>query len=75
MPLRSLHRLWEANGVSVSEWIREVRLSRCRRDLGDPALAHGGVGTICRALGDAQRRTFSRLCRAATVLAARAAGD
>lgn len=34
---RSLHRLFEKDGDTVGAWVRERRLERCRRDLGDPA--------------------------------------
>jgi AraC-like DNA-binding protein len=33
---RYLHLLFEADGTTVSGWIRERRLERCRRDLRDP---------------------------------------
>jgi len=31
-----LHKLFEAEGTSVCQWIRTSRLERCRRDLLDP---------------------------------------
>src|SRR4051794_704523 len=65
MARRPLPRLWEPNGVSVSEWIREVRLGRCRRDLGDPALAHESIGAIASRWGMRNPAHFSRMYRAA----------
>jgi AraC-like DNA-binding protein len=62
---RSLHRLFEPRGVSVAEWIRELRLTRCRRDLADPALAGESVGTIAARWGMRNPAHFSRLYRAA----------
>ena len=37
--VRSLHRLFEAEGVTVSAWVRDRRLEACRRDLTDPTQA------------------------------------
>ena len=65
MSLRSLHRLWEPKDVSVSEWIRELRLARCRRDLAEPALAHESIGTIASRWGMLNAAHFSRMYRAA----------
>ena len=63
--IRSLHRLWESRGVSISGWIREVRLARCRRDLADPALAHESIGTIAARWGMRNAAHFSRMYREA----------
>ncbi len=63
--VRSLHRLWEPRGVSISGWIRELRLGRCRRDLADPALAHESIGTIASRWGMRNPAHFSRMYRAA----------
>jgi AraC-like DNA-binding protein len=48
---RYLHKLFEAEGVTVSSWIRLKRLERCRRDLQDPALAHQPVRVIAERWG------------------------
>ena len=37
---RSLHKLFQAEDKTVTEWIRHTRLERCRRDLMNPALRH-----------------------------------
>jgi AraC-like DNA-binding protein len=62
---RYLHRLFEAEDVSVSEWIRLRRLERCRRDLEDPALAGETVTTIAARWGLPNPGHFSRLFHAA----------
>jgi AraC-like DNA-binding protein len=63
--VRYLHRLFEAEGVTVSEWIRLRRLERCRRDLEDPALADETVTTIAGRWGLPNPGHFSRLFHAA----------
>ena len=49
--VRYLHKLFEAEGTSVSRWIREIRLRECRDEL---SAARGGtvnVGRIARRWG------------------------
>jgi AraC-like DNA-binding protein len=58
---RYLHRLFEPEGVTVSEWIRARRLERCRRDLEDPALASETVLAIASHWGLRNPGHFSRL--------------
>nr|WSY53554.1 helix-turn-helix domain-containing protein [Streptomyces sp. NBC_00886] len=43
---RYLYKLLAEHGYTVSGWIREQRLARCRRDLADPTLSHLPVGAI-----------------------------
>ncbi|WP_329322144.1 helix-turn-helix domain-containing protein [Streptomyces sp. NBC_01262] len=43
---RYLYKLLAEHGYTVSGWIREHRLARCRRDLTDPALSHLPVAAI-----------------------------
>jgi AraC-like DNA-binding protein len=62
---RYLHKLFEAEGTSVCEWIRATRLDRCRRDLLDPALDHLTILTIASRWGLPGAQHFSRLFRAA----------
>jgi AraC-like DNA-binding protein len=46
---RYLHKLFEAEHATVSQWIREQRLAHCRRDLEDQALRGQAVSAIaCR---------------------------
>jgi AraC-like DNA-binding protein len=44
--VRFLHRLFETEQTTVSEWIRSRRLERCARDLLDPALAGEPITAI-----------------------------
>jgi AraC-like DNA-binding protein len=62
---RQLSRLFEAEGMSACEWIRERRLDRCRRDLADPALAYESVFTIAARWGFRNQAHFSRLFKTA----------
>lgn len=63
--LRYLHKLFEAQPTTVSGWIRQRRLERCRRDLLDPALADWPVSAIAARWGLVDAAHFSRLFRAA----------
>ncbi|MFJ4977967.1 helix-turn-helix domain-containing protein [Streptomyces coeruleorubidus] len=74
---RYLYKLLEAQGHTVSGWIREQRLARCRRDLTDPALAHLPVGAIGGRWGFADPAHFSHAFKSAYGMSpreARAAG-
>ncbi len=62
--VRYLHKLFEPEGVSVSEWIRNKRLDHCRRDLLNPALADQTIVTIAARWGLTNGAHFSRLFRA-----------
>lgn len=44
--LRQLHSIFHAEGLTVSSWIRNRRLQRCRRDLSDPALQSVSAASI-----------------------------
>jgi AraC-like DNA-binding protein len=63
--LRYLHRLFEAEGVSVSRWMRARRLEGCRRDLADPDLADQTIGAIAARWGWSDPARFSRRFREA----------
>jgi AraC-like DNA-binding protein len=65
LSVRALHRLFAAEGVSVSAWLRERRLEACRRDLTDPALAARTVAEIARRRGFTDPARFSRRFREA----------
>ncbi|GLW12802.1 AraC family transcriptional regulator [Microtetraspora sp. NBRC 13810] len=58
--LRYLQRLFQQHGLSVSAWIREQRLERCRRDLVDPALGAHPVHAIAARWGFPHPQHFSR---------------
>ncbi|PRX97358.1 helix-turn-helix transcriptional regulator [Allonocardiopsis opalescens] len=61
--LSYLHRLFQAQGTTVSSWIRGRRLERARRDLADPALSGTAVHRIAASWGFAHAAAFSRLFR------------
>ena len=60
---RYLHKLFEAEGKSVSRSIRERRLERCRIDLADPRLCDETVTNIGMRWGLMDAAHFSRLFR------------
>ncbi len=62
---RHLHRLFEAEGVSVCAWIRDRRLDRCRRDLADPMLRSVAIADIAARRGLIGAAHFSRMFRSA----------
>jgi AraC-like DNA-binding protein len=62
---RYLHRLFEGEGLSVSEWIRDQRVERCRRDLRDPLLRHESILSIATRWGLPNSAHFSRVFRSA----------
>ncbi len=55
-----LDKLFEAQGVSTWQYIRNKRLDRCRRDLADPRLATESILTIASGWGFANAAHFSR---------------
>jgi AraC-like DNA-binding protein len=61
---RYLHKLFHAEGTTVSAWIRERRMELCGRDLRDPALAQRSVSAIASRWGLVDAAHFSRLFRA-----------
>ena len=63
--VRSLHRLFEAEGVTVSAWVRDRRLEACRRDLTDATQNDRTVAEIARRWGWTDAAGFSRRFRAA----------
>lgn len=64
--LRSLQRIFQEHGTTVSEVIRSRRLQRCRRDLADPSLRRQTVHAIASRWGFPRPAEFSRAFRAAT---------
>jgi AraC-like DNA-binding protein len=60
---RYLHKIFEAEQTTVSEWIRDRRLERCRRDLLDPALRHETILSIATRWGITSSAHFSRVYR------------
>lgn len=59
-----LHKLFRRENTTVSRWIRERRLERCRRDLTDPHQAELPVSMIGAHWGFLDAAHFSRLFKA-----------
>jgi AraC-like DNA-binding protein len=68
---RQLHKLFHAQGTTVSGWIRERRLEHCRRDLLDYRFAARPVAAIGARWGYPDPAHFSRLFKAAHGLSPR----
>jgi AraC-like DNA-binding protein len=62
---RYLHRVFEAEGLSVCSYIRAARLTRCRRDLLDPVLATQSINEISSRWGLTNPAHFSRVFKEA----------
>ena len=62
---RHLHALFQETGTTVSTWIKERRLERCRLDLQNPTFSHLGVAAIAARWGFVDAAHFSRNFRAA----------
>jgi AraC-like DNA-binding protein len=62
---RYLQKLFEAEGSTVTDWIRRRRLDRCKRELLDPRNAGESISRIAGRWGLADSSHFSRLFRAA----------
>jgi AraC-like DNA-binding protein len=62
---RYLHTLFQQQGDTVTGWIRDRRLDRCRHDLADPRLHPLPVSAIATRWGFPDAAGFSRAFRAA----------
>lgn len=62
--LRRLHTLFEGQDTTVSAWIRQRRLDRCRRDLLDPAQRSRPAHAIAARWGLPNAAHFTRLFKA-----------
>lgn len=62
---RHLHAVFQETGTTVSSWIKERRLERCRLDLLDSTRSHLGVAAIATTWGFVDAAHFSRNFRAA----------
>lgn len=65
LSVRQLHRVFHAEGTTVSGWIQRQRLEQCRRDLLDPALAGRPVVATGARWGYPDPATFNRAFRRA----------
>jgi AraC-like DNA-binding protein len=61
---RTLHRLFDDQDTSVSQFIRGCRLERCRHDLLDPASSSETIHMIATRWGFLDKSHFSRTFRA-----------
>jgi AraC-like DNA-binding protein len=61
--MRYLYKLFEAEGTTVSRWVRQARLERCRRDLADRGFDNRTVSAIAARWGFPDGAHFSRLFR------------
>ncbi|GKQ40567.1 helix-turn-helix domain-containing protein [Streptomyces sp. A012304] len=62
---RYLHRLFQGQGMTVVGRIRQLRLERCHRDLGNPQLGSRPIHVIAARWGFTDAAHFSRTFRAA----------
>lgn len=66
-----LCRAFQAEGTTISRWIRHRRLECCRSDLLDRTLAHESIFAIASRWGFVSQAHFSRIFRAAYGCSAR----
>ncbi|MFI5897832.1 helix-turn-helix domain-containing protein [Actinoplanes sp. NPDC051513] len=62
--VRYLHKLFQARGSTVADWVRQRRLDRCRRDLLDPALRDRPVNAVGARWGFPTAAGFNRVFKA-----------
>ncbi|MEU8630074.1 helix-turn-helix domain-containing protein [Streptomyces sp. NPDC048669] len=62
--LRTLHRVFQRQGATVTAWIRQQRLDGARRDLTNPALAARPIHAIATAWGFPRAADFTHVFRA-----------
>ncbi|MEU1192038.1 helix-turn-helix domain-containing protein [Streptomyces sp. NPDC005859] len=63
--VRYLHKLFQAQGVTVAAWIRQRRLEGCRRDLADLQLSDKPIGFLAARWGFVHASEFTRAFRGA----------
>jgi AraC-like DNA-binding protein len=61
--IRYLHKLFEAQELTVAGWIRRRRLEQCRRDLMNPAMSDWSASAIAARWGIGNASQFSRQFR------------
>ncbi|MEM8696052.1 MAG: helix-turn-helix domain-containing protein [Pseudomonadota bacterium] len=62
--LRSVHMAFEDSNWTITSWIKEQRLLRCRRELQDPSLLHRSITQIAYSWGFSDVAHFSRAYKA-----------
>jgi len=62
---RQLHKLFHAERVTVSQWVRDRRLEACRRQLADPGDSRLSVSDIAASWGIFDAAHFSRIFKQA----------
>jgi AraC-like DNA-binding protein len=62
---RYLQKLFEADGTTVTEWIRRRRLAHCSRELVDPRFVSAPISTIAARWGLVDASHFSKIFRTA----------
>lgn len=62
--VRYLQRIFEAEGTTVSDWIRRHRLERCRAELIDPRNVRTSISAIAARWGFPDSSYFSRVFKA-----------
>jgi AraC-like DNA-binding protein len=68
---RQLHKLFHAEQITVSQWVRDRRLEACRRQLADPGDARISVSEIAATWGIFDGAHFSRIFKQAYGLSPR----
>jgi AraC-like DNA-binding protein len=63
--VRYLHKLFEGEDITVSRWIQQRRLERCRRDLARRGAAGLTIAAVANRWGFTSASHFSRVFRAA----------
>ncbi|MFE9449979.1 helix-turn-helix domain-containing protein [Streptomyces sp. NPDC006739] len=61
--VRHLHKLFESEGTTVSQWVRQRRLELCRHDLGRTSHRGLTVAAVARRWGFRSASHFSRVFR------------
>lgn len=60
---RQLQRLFQSRGTTVTQWIRDRRLEKCRQELADTDAAAGSVRDVALRWGIQDAAHFSRIFR------------
>ncbi|GAA1392924.1 helix-turn-helix domain-containing protein [Kitasatospora putterlickiae] len=61
--VRYLHKLFQQDGTTVGQWVRQRRLDACRRELERPSRRPTGVATVAHRWGFVSHSHFSRAFR------------